>query len=55
MEFLEYLLAFIAVLLIWFKPQKERLAFGIIAGVIAFDVVLWLVASAASWVPGFTL
>ncbi|ETD23994.1 MULTISPECIES: hypothetical protein [Helicobacter] len=55
MEFLEYLLAFIAVLLIWFKPQKERLAFGIIAGVIAFDVVLWLVASASTWIPNLTL
>ena len=55
MEFLEYLLAFLAVLLLWFKPQKEGLAFGLIVGAIALDFVLWMVASASSWVPGITL
>lgn len=55
MEFLEYLLAFLAVLLIWLKPQKEKLAFGLLIGAIVLDVVLWVIASAASWVPGVTL
>ena len=55
MEFLEYLLAFLAVLLLWFKPQKEGLAFGLIVSAIALDFVLWMVASASSWVPGITL
>lgn len=55
MEFLEYLLAFLAVLLLWFKPQKEGLAFSLIVGAIALDFVLWMVASASSWVPGITL
>lgn len=55
MEFLEYLLALAAVLILWLKPQKEGLAFGLLVGAIALDVVLWIVASAASWVPGITL
>lgn len=55
MEFVEYLLVFFAVLLIWFKPQKEGLAFGIMACVIAIDMVLWMVASASTWVPNLTL
>ncbi len=55
MEFLEYLLVLIAVLLIWRKPQKEGLAFGLLALAVALDFVLWIVASASSWVPGITL
>ena len=55
MEFLEYLLALFAILIIWLKPQKEGLAFGCLVGAIALDFVLWIVASAASWVPGVTL
>lgn len=55
MEFLEYLLAFFAVLLLWLKPQREKLAFGLLVGAVALDFVLWIVASASSWVPGVTL
>lgn len=32
MEFLEILLVFIALILVIFKPQKEKLAFGIVVG-----------------------
>ena len=55
MEFLEYLLALFAILIIWLKPQKEGLAFGCLVGAIVLDFVLWMVASASSWVPGVTL
>lgn len=55
MEFVEYLLALVAILLIWLKPQKEGLAFGCLVGAIALDFVLWIVASSSSWVPGLTL
>lgn len=55
MEFLEYLLASFVVLLLWFKPQKEKIAFGLLVGAIVFDAILWVIASASSWVPGITL
>lgn len=55
MEFVEYLLALIALFLVWKKPEKERLAFGILWVCIIADIAIWIVSSAASWLPGFTL
>ncbi len=55
MEFLEYLIASFVVFLILFKPQKEKLAFGLLWLCIVLDVALWIIASAASWIPGMTL
>lgn len=55
MEFVEYLLAFIILVLLWKKPQKESLAFGLLWVCFVADVALWIIASAGSWLPGFTL
>ena len=55
MEFVEYLLVAVVLFLVLFRPQKERLAFGLLWACIALDIVLWIVASAASWLPNMTL
>ena len=55
MEFVQYLLAFVVLLLIWKKPQKESLAFLLLWVCLVADIILWILASAESFVPGFTL
>jgi len=51
MEFVEYLLAFIVLILLWKKPQKECLAFGLLWVCIVADIVLYIVATGAGWLP----
>lgn len=55
MEFVEYLIALIALFLIIQKPQKERLAFSLVWVCIVLDIALWIAASSAGWLPGLTL
>lgn len=51
MEFVEYLLAFIVLILLWKKPEKESVAFGLLWVCIAADIILFIVATGAGWLP----
>lgn len=55
MEFIEYLLAAVVLYMVLFKPKKEKAAFSLLWLCIGLDIVLWIVASAASWIPGMNL
>lgn len=55
MEFIMYLTVLISLYFVVFKPEKERLAFGLLWCAIAFEIGYWVVSTAASWVPGMTL
>ena len=55
MEFLEYLLAFVVLFFVLFKPQKEKLAFGLLWLCIVADITLWIIGSARGWLPAITL
>ncbi len=52
MEFLNFVLMFAAAWLIFRKPQKERLAFGLLVTSIVLMVVLFSIATRTSWLPG---
>lgn len=55
MEFLMYSLATIALFLVWKKPEKEKLAFGLFWLGTAVSMVVFFIAASASWVPGINL
>ena len=51
MEFLEYLLAFLVLFFILFKPQKEKLAFTLIWVALGIDFALWILATGDGILP----
>lgn len=55
MEFVEYALSAVILYLILFKPQKEKTAFWLLWLCIGLDIMLWIVASAAGWLPNMAL
>jgi len=55
MEFIEYSLALIVVYLLWKKPEKERLAFGLFMVCFLMNAALFIMATAAGWLPNITL
>jgi multisubunit Na+/H+ antiporter MnhC subunit len=52
MEFLNFILLFIAAFLLWRKPEKERLAFRLLLLSIALMIVLFSMATRTSFLPG---
>jgi len=55
MEFLNFLLILWAAWLLWRRPQRERLAFGLLVTACVIMVVLFLIGTHGSWVPGVNL
>jgi len=55
MEFIEYSLALIVVYLLWKKPEKEKLAFGLFLVSFLMNVTLFVMVTAAGWLPNITL
>lgn len=55
MEFVFYSLCAIALALVLFKPEKEKLAFSLLVGSFAFSVLMFFMASATSIVPAVNL
>lgn len=51
MEFLEILLALIGLIIIIVKPEKEKLAFGIVVGSWALMAFIYLGAKAGNILP----
>lgn len=52
MEFLQFVLMFTAVLLIWRRPERERLAFSLVVAVIVLMVGLFTLGTRTSLLPG---
>jgi heme A synthase len=55
MEFLTYVLILWAGWLLWRRPQRERLAFGLLVAAAALMVLLFLIGTHTSLVPGVNL
>lgn len=55
MEFLNFLLMLWAAWLIWRRPEKERLAFRLLLISCAIMVLLFLIGTHGSFVPGVNL
>lgn len=51
-EFLNFVLMFVAAYLVWRKPQRERLAFRLLVTCTLLMVVCFLIASRGSILPG---
>jgi hypothetical protein len=51
-EFLNLSIIFIAALLVFRKPERERLAFGLVVTSILLMVAVFLVATSSSLLPG---
>lgn len=52
MEFLNFVLIFAAACLLLFKPEKERLARGLLVVSVALMVVVFALATRTSLLPG---
>ncbi|MBP1636320.1 MAG: hypothetical protein H6Q10_2894 [Acidobacteria bacterium] len=52
MEFLNLLLIFVAAWLVYRRPQKERLAFGLLVASVVLTIVLFSIATRTSLLPG---
>jgi hypothetical protein len=55
MEFLNFCLILWAAWLIWRRPERERLAFGLLIISSLLMVGLWLIGTHGSLVPGVNL
>jgi len=55
MEFLMYALILWAAWLIWKRPARERLAFGLLVTAAVLMAVVFLIGTHTSWVPGVNL
>ncbi|MFP4149498.1 MAG: hypothetical protein ACLFS9_09800 [Nitriliruptoraceae bacterium] len=51
MEFLIYTLAAIAAAIVLFKPQRERLAFGVFSASVLIAVGMFVIATSTSYLP----
>jgi hypothetical protein len=51
-EFLNFTLMFAAAYLVWRKPERERLAFGLLVTSVVLMVACFLIASRGSVLPG---
>ena len=51
MEFLIYTLAAVAAFLVLFKPQRERLAFGVLGASVLIAVGMFVIATSPSYLP----
>ena len=52
MEFLNLVLMFVAAFLVLRRPEKERLAFGLLVTSVVLMVVLFSIATRTSLLPG---
>jgi hypothetical protein len=55
MEFLNFLLILTAAWLVWRRPQRERLAFGLLVASCLLMALLFFVGARGSIVPGVNL
>lgn len=52
MEFLNFVLMFAAAYLVWRKPHRERLAYGLLVTCTLLTVASYLIATRSSVLPG---
>lgn len=52
MEFLNFVLMFAAAYVVWRKPEREKLAFGLLVSSVVLMVACFLIASRSSVLPG---
>lgn len=55
MEFLNFILILAAGWLVWKKPEREKLAFGLLIASCILMVLLFLVGTHGSLIPGVNL
>ena len=55
MEFLNFLIILVAGWLLWRRPDKERLAFGLLVASCLLMALLFLIGTHTSFVPGVNL
>lgn len=55
MEFLNFLIIFWAAWLVWRRPERERLAFALLAVSCVLMALLFLIGTHTSFVPGVNL
>jgi hypothetical protein len=55
MEFLNFLIMLAAAWLVWRRPQRERLAFGLLVVSCLLMAALFLIGTHTSFVPGVNL
>jgi hypothetical protein len=55
MEFLNFLLILWAAWLLWRRPERERLAFGLLVTSCVIMAILFLIGTHGSWIPGVNL
>lgn len=55
MEFLNFLLILVAGWLLWRRPERERLAFGLLLASFLLMALLFLIGTHTSLVPGVNL
>ena len=55
MEFLNFLIILAAGWLVWRRPERERLAFGLLVAACLLMALLFLVGTHGSLVPGVNL
>ena len=55
MEFLNFLLILCTAWLLWRRPERERLAFGLLVASSILMALLFLVGTHTSFVPGVNL
>ena len=55
MEFLTFLLILWAAWLVWRRPERERLAFGLLVASSLLMALLFLIGTHTSFVPGVNL
>jgi len=55
MEFLTFLVILAAAWLVWRRPERERLAFGLLVAACLLSALLFLLGSRGSILPGVNL
>jgi heme A synthase len=55
MEFLNFILILSVAWLVWRRPERERLAFGLLVASCILMAVLFLIGTHTSFVPGVNL
>lgn len=55
MEFLNFLLILWAAWLLWRRPERERLAFGLLVASCLLMALVFLIGTRGSFVPGVNL
>jgi len=55
MEFLNFLIILCAAWLVWRRPERERLAFGLLVASCLLMALLFLVGTHGSLIPGVNL